>query len=253
MKAILLKNNTSLIFILLLVLSSILSASFLTGDNIANLLRQIAPIGMVSIGMFLVILTGGIDLSVGSIVATIGVIFALLSYEVYFAVAVVLSLVIGVGFGAFSGYLISYRKIAPFIATLAMMTIARGIGFLLSKGAPINVGEYSAAILWLGSGSFLGIPSSAWIFIVTIVVVYILMRYHVFGRKIIAIGSNEEAVRLSGISVERTKFAVYIICGFLTSIAACNLPFRIFIRIQVNKLLYSIGLMSTMKATHSNM
>ncbi len=220
MKTRILKNNTLIIFILLLIVSSIISPSFLTSDNIANLLRQIAPIGMVSIGMFLVILTGGIDLSVGSIVATVGVVFALLSYEVYFAAAFLIAIVVGVAFGTFSGYLVAYRKIAPFIATLAMMTIVRGGGFLLSKGAPINVGTHSSAIMMLGSTSFIGVPLSAWILGITVVVLYVLIEYHVLGRKIIAVGSNEEAVRLAGISVEKTKFIVYVLSAFLTSIAA---------------------------------
>ncbi len=220
MKKELLKNNTLIIFLLLLVVSSLVSDSFLTSNNLSNLLRQVAPIGLISIGMFLVILTGGIDLSVGSIVATIGVTFALLSYEVYFPVALAISLIVGLAIGMLSGYLVAYRKIAPFIATLAMMTIVRGGGFLLSKGAPISVGEHSSAILVMGTGAFLGVPYSAWILLIVFATVFIGVRYHVFGRKVLAVGSNEEAVRLSGISVERVKFSVYIIAAFLTAIAA---------------------------------
>lgn len=220
MKTKLLKNNTLLIFLALLVASSLISDSFLTANNVSNLLRQVAPIGLISIGMFLVILTGGIDLSVGSIVATIGVVFALLSYEVYFPIALAISLALGIVIGVLSGYLVAYRKIAPFIATLAMMTIVRGAGFLFSKGAPISVGEHSAAILVLGTGSFLGIPYSAWILLLAFAIVYIGVRYHVFGRKVFAVGSNEEAVRLSGISVERVKFSVYVIAAFFTAVAA---------------------------------
>jgi ribose transport system permease protein len=220
MKKELLKNNTLIIFLLLLVVSSLVSGSFLTANNIANLLRQIAPIGLISLGMFLVILTGGIDLSVGSIVATIGVVFALLSYQVYLPVALAISIMLGLGIGVISGYLVAYRKIAPFIATLAMMTIVRGAGFLFSKGAPISVGVHSSGILMLGTSSFLGIPFSAWILLIIFAAVFIGIRYHVFGRKIIAVGSNEEAVRLSGISVERVKFSVYVIAAFFTAIAA---------------------------------
>lgn len=220
MKKELLKNNTLIIFLLLLVVSSLVSGSFLTANNIANLLRQVAPIGLISLGMFLVILTGGIDLSVGSIVATIGVVFALLSYQVYLPVALAISIMLGLGIGVISGYLVAYRKIAPFIATLAMMTIVRGAGFLFSKGAPISVGVHSSGILMLGTSSFLGIPFSAWILLIIFAAVFIGIRYHVFGRKIIAVGSNEEAVRLSGISVERVKFSVYVIAAFFTAIAA---------------------------------
>jgi len=220
MKEKLLKYNTPIIFLSLLVVSSFMSDSFLTGTNLSNLLRQVAPIGLISIGMFLVILTGGIDLSVGSIVACVGVVFTLMSYEVYFSAAFALALLLGIGIGAVSGYLVAYQKIAPFIATLALMTIVRGLGFLLSKGAPINVGPHSTAILMLGTGGVWGIPLSALLLFVVFGAVFMLLRYHVSGRKIIAVGSNEEAVRLSGISIERTKFVVYVVSAFLTALAA---------------------------------
>ncbi len=215
----LLKYNTLIIFLLLLVISSIVSPSFLTGENISNLLRQNAPIGLVSLGMLLVILTAGIDLSVGSVVAFAGVAFALLSYEVYFSAGFLLVLLSGIIIGALSGYLVAYQRIASFIATLALMTIVRGAGFLLSKGAPITVGNHSSAILYLGTGTILGIPVSAILLFAIFAIVYVILRYHVFGRHVIAVGSNEEAVRLSGISVERTKFMVYVLAGFLASLA----------------------------------
>ncbi|GAB3018466.1 ABC transporter permease [Niabella terrae] len=218
MKAKILKYDTLLIFILLLVVSSLVSPSFLTGENISNLLRQNASIGLVSLGMLLVILTGGIDLSVGSVVAFAGVAFALLSYEVYFIAGFLLVLLAGIFIGALSGYLVAYQRIASFIATLALMTIVRGAGFMLSRGAPVTVGPHSAAILTLGNGTIGGIPISALVLFVFFGLVYVLLRYHVFGRHIIAVGSNEEAVRLSGISVEKTKFLVYIIAGFLAAL-----------------------------------
>lgn len=219
MKEKLLKNNTFIIFLLMLVVSSIISDSFLTGNNITNLLRQVAPIGLISIGMFLVILTGGIDLSVGSILACTGVAFALLSHEVYFAAGVVLTLLLGLIIGAASGYLVAFRGVAPFIATLALMTIVRGGGYLLSKGAPISVGTHSSAILSLGTGTIGGVPTSAILLFIVFVMVFVVLRYHILGRQIMAVGSNEEAVRLSGISVERTKFTVYVISAFLTALA----------------------------------
>lgn len=215
----LLKYDTLIIFLLLLIISGIVSPSFLTGENISNLLRQNAPIGLVSLGMLLVILTAGIDLSVGSVIAFAGVAFALLSYQVYFSAAFILVLLSGMVIGAVSGYLVAYRKIASFIATLALMTVVRGAGFLLSKGAPVTVGKHSSAILYLGTGTVLGIPVSAILLFAIFAIVFLILRYHVLGRHIIAVGSNEEAVRLSGISVERTKFIVYVIAGFLASLA----------------------------------
>lgn len=212
--------NTVFIFILMLVVSGLITQNFFSVNNISNLIRQSVPIGLISMGMLLVILTGGIDLSVGSVVAMIGVCFSLLSYEVYFPVAFGLSLLIGLGMGAISGYLVAYRKIASFIVTLAMMTMIRGAGYLLSKGAPISVGPHSSGILTLGSGSIFGVPVSAVILLIVFAVLYVLLKYNVFGRVVLAIGSNEEAVRLSGIAVRRSKFVVYAVCTLLTALAA---------------------------------
>lgn len=216
----LIEYNTLIIFLLMLIFSAIISDSFFTGNNISNLLRQVAPVGLISFGMLLVILTGGIDLSVGSVVAAIGVSFALLSYYIYFPYAFLLSLVLGAVVGGVSGYLVAYQKVAPFIATLAMMTIVRGIGYLISKGAPVTIGEYSKSLLNLGSGEFIGIPYSALVLFAVFAIMYVLLKYNVFGRMLIAIGSNEEAVRLSGISVPRYKFLVYIIISLLTALAS---------------------------------
>jgi len=219
-KAVFIKYNTLIIFLLMIILSAFISNSFFTSNNISNLLRQAAPIGLMSFGMLLVILTGGIDLSVGSIVAAIGVSFALFSYEFYFPVAFILALLTGALVGAISGYLVAYQKVAPFIATLAMMTIVRGLGFLASKGAPVMVGDYSKSILVLGSGSFLGIPYAAWLMLIVFLLMYVILKYNVYGRILVAIGSNEEAVRLSGIAVKKYKFSVYIIIAFLSALAA---------------------------------
>lgn len=212
--------NTIIIFVLMLIVSGLITHNFFSVNNISNLLRQSAPIGLISMGMLLVILTGGIDLSVGSVVAMIGVCFSLLSYEVYFPVAFGLSLLIGLAMGAISGYLVAYRKIASFIVTLAMMSMIRGAGYLLSKGAPISVGSHSSSILTLGSGTIIGVPIAAIILMIVFLILYILLKYNVFGRVVQAIGSNEEAVRLSGIAVKRTKFMVYAICTLLTALAA---------------------------------
>lgn len=216
----LIENNTLIIFVLMVIFSAIISDSFFTGNNISNLLRQTAPVGLISFGMLLVILTGGIDLSVGSIVAAIGVSFALLSHQVYFPWALLFSVLIGAGVGMISGYLVAYQRVAPFIATLAMMTVVRGTGYLISKGSPITVGEYSKSILAFGSGDLFGIPWSAIVLLILFALVYVLLKYNAFGRMLIAIGSNEEAVRLSGISVSKYKFWVYVIIAVFSAIAA---------------------------------
>ncbi|HOB83740.1 MAG TPA: ABC transporter permease [Bacteroidales bacterium] len=213
------KHNTVIIFIVMLVISAIVSDVFFTSANLFNLIRQVTPVGIISMGMLLVILTGGIDLSVGSIVAMTGVLCAIFTSTMSLPVAILLSLSCGILTGAVSGYLISVHKMAPFIVTLALMSIVRGSGFIFSKGAPVTVSDNASALTDFGSGSFLGFPNPAYIMILTFILTAVLLKYNVFGRIIIAIGSNEEAVRLSGIKVTAYKLSVYIICGGLSAIA----------------------------------
>lgn len=213
------KYNTAVIFVALLIVSACISDNFFTVVNLTNLVRQIAPIGIISMGMLLVILTAGIDLSVGSIVAMIGVLCALLTHVMPLFPAILISVLAGVGIGSVSGYLAAYQKMAPFIATLAMMTVARGLGFIFSKGAPIMVADSASALTDFGNGFFLAIPNPAWVFFIVFLITFILLRFNVLGRILIAIGSNEEAVRLSGIRVSVYLFAVYAIIGGLSAIA----------------------------------
>ena len=218
--------NTTVIFLLMLVISALVSGSFFTSTNLFNLVRQVTPIGIISMGMLLVILTGGIDLSVGSIVAMVGVLCALFTHTMPLPLALVAALGCGLLVGAVSGYLVAYHRMAPFIATLALMSIVRGLGFIFSKGAPIIVSESATALTRFGSGSFLGIPNPAWILFIVFIWALILLRYNTFGRLVIAIGSNEEAVRLSGIKVPLYKLGVYIIAGGLSAVAGIILTAR---------------------------
>ena len=215
----LLKHNTLLIFVVLLVLSSLASDSFFTERNIFNLLRQVTGIGIVSMGMLLVILTGGIDLSVGSMIAISSVLSAYLLLFFSLPIAILLAILIGVLLGSISGYLVSLRHMAPFIATLAMMTIARGFAYIISKGAPILLGESGQGLRSFGTSYFLRIPQPVILMFVLFIMVYLLLKYTAFGRLVIAIGSNETAVRLSGIRVSVYKFLVYSISGGLAAIS----------------------------------
>ena len=213
------KYNTVFIFLIMLVVSAIVSDVFFTSTNLFNLIRQVTPVGIISMGMLLVILTGGIDLSVGSIVAMVGVLCALLTQTMPLPLAIAASLAAGLLVGSLSGYLVSVHKMAPFIATLALMSIVRGLGFIISKGAPILVSENATALTDFGSGNFLGFPNPAFILILIFAITAVLLKYNVFGRIVIAIGSNEEAVRLSGIKVSAYKFSVYAIAGALSAVA----------------------------------
>ena len=217
----LVKHNTIFIFILLVIFSAFISDVFFTSVNLSNLLKQVSGIGIISIGMLLVILTGGIDLSVGSMVALLAVIFAILVNTVILPLAILLTIIIGFSLGSIAGYLVAFQKMAPFVATLALMTIARGLGFIYSKGSPITFktpgGEFMSNF---ANNSTLGIPNIAIVFFLIVIFAMVMLRYNVFGRLIIAIGSNEEASRLSGIKVNKYKFLVYAISGALAATAA---------------------------------
>ncbi|WP_272022539.1 ABC transporter permease [Olleya namhaensis] len=217
----LVKYNTIFIFILLVIFSALISDVFFTSVNLSNLLKQVSGIGIISIGMLIVILTGGIDLSVGSMVALLAVTFAILINLVILPLAIVLTIAIGFGLGSISGYLVAYQKMAPFVATLALMTIARGLGFIYSKGSPVTFKTAGGVHMSnFANNATLGIPNIAIVFFLIVIAAMVMLRYNVFGRLIIAIGSNEEASRLSGIKVNKYKFLVYAISGALAATAA---------------------------------
>ncbi|APY01055.1 ABC transporter permease [Lacinutrix venerupis] len=217
----LVKYNTIFIFILLVIFSALISDVFFTSVNLSNLLKQVSGIGIISIGMLLVILTGGIDLSVGSMVALLAVTFAILVNIFALPLAILMTIVIGFGLGSISGYLVAYQKMAPFVATLALMTIARGLSFIYSKGSPVTFTTVGGKFMSdFANNATLGIPNIAIVFFIIVICAMVMLRYNVFGRLIIAIGSNEEASRLSGIKVNKYKFLVYAISGALAATAA---------------------------------
>ena len=154
----LLKYNTIFIFVVFLVVSSIASKAFFTERNIFNLLRQMAGIGIVSMGMLLVILTAGIDLSVGSMMALASVLSAHFLFSMPLPLSIILTILTGVVLGSVSGFLVSNRRMAPFVVTLAMMTIARGLAYIVSKGAPILLPESGQVLKNFGSAYWLRIP-----------------------------------------------------------------------------------------------
>jgi ribose transport system permease protein len=215
----LLGYNTVVICITMVVISSLISDVFFTPSNLSNLLRQVSGIGILSLGMLLVILTGGIDLSVGSVVAMSSVLCGTFLLHMPFLIAIACTLLAGFLAGSVSGYLVSVHRIAPFIATLALMTIARGLGFIISKGAPVIVTESGAALTSFGSGYLLGIPNPVFLMLSVFIAVSVVLKYTVFGRLTIAIGSNEEAVRLSGIRIRYYKWMVYAVSGTFAAIA----------------------------------
>jgi ribose/xylose/arabinose/galactoside ABC-type transport system permease subunit len=210
------------IFVALVVAASLWSDSFLTRPNILNVLRQVASgAGIMAVGMLFVILTRGIDLSVGSIAALGSVLSAsFISVSGYSVpVAVLLVILSGAGCGLVTGVFVAYLRLPSFVMSLAMMAIARGLSLIFSAGRPISIGDGGQALADFGSGYLLGIPQPAIVMFAIFLVGGIVLNFTSFGRIITAIGSNEEAVRLSGIAVPRYILSVYVISGALAAVA----------------------------------
>ena len=227
-------------FIALLILCialSLLSNKFLTIENGWNVLRQISVNVCISVGMTLVVLTAGIDLSVGSILAFSGAVAAGLlkngiswpAHDLFIGFTllgtIAAALIVGAALGFFNGWMITRFKVPPFVATLAMLTIARGLTMLWTKGYPIS--SLGAKFDYIGSGWLLGIPVLVWISAVTVILAVILVRKTPLGRYIYAIGGNEQAARLSGIHINRVKIIVYTIGGILAAVGGIMVTSRL--------------------------
>lgn len=198
-----------------------LSPSFLQVGNLMNVGRQIALFGIVSIGMTFVILTRGIDLSVGSIVGVVAVSSAmLLSSGTPIPVVIVLALVMGAVLGALNGAGVVFFRMPPFIMTLGTLVMGRGIAMTIANGEPQNLGDATDAFYFLGGGFLLGVPVPIWIFAGVALIAFVVLRSTAFGRQVYAVGSNAEAAHLAGIKVGAVLMSVYVISGILASLTA---------------------------------
>ncbi len=197
--------------LVLCTVGTVLFPTFLTPLNLTNVFRQVSLTGIISIGMAFVILSGGIDLSVGSIAAVAAVLAAKLSGE-FALVAMLIPLLAGVCIGAVNGVLITRVKIPPFVATLAMMLGAGGAAFVLSGGGPA-ASDTSGRVAQFIKADILGIPCIGIIFLLVLGVAILVAKYTPFGRSVYAIGGNEEAARLMGLNVNWRKMLVYMISG----------------------------------------
>jgi ribose transport system permease protein len=213
------RYGTSLIFVVIVAGATYQSAMFLTERNIMNVLRQVSGVGIMSVGMLFVILTAGIDLSVGSIAAMGSVLSAILVQQYAPELAVPLVIGIGAGCGLFSGLMIAYLRMPAFVMTLAMMTMARGMALIISKGQPILVGERGALLSGFAQGFLFGVPDPVVLMFSIFIVAGIVLNLTRFGRLVKAVGSNAEAVRLSGVSVPWHVLSVYVISGALAAVA----------------------------------
>jgi ribose transport system permease protein len=228
----------SLIALLVLcIVLSILTDKFFTADNGLNVLRQIAVNICIATGMTLIVLTAGIDLSVGSVLALCGAVaagllkngiaLAPINTFVGFTVlgAVLAGLLLGWAIGWFNGFAITRFHVPPFVATLAMLTIARGLTMLYTKGHPIsNLGPDFA---WLGTGWWLGIPVPVYIAALVVLAALFVTQKTKFGRYIYAIGGNEQAARLSGINIKKVKLTVYAMAGMLAALGGIIVTSRL--------------------------
>ena len=206
--------------IVLIVFFSITSDIFLTVNNFLNITRQISIVSLLSIAMTFVIITGGIDLSVGSIIAFSGIITAsaMKDYSLPIAVAVVIGIIIGGLTGLVNGILVAYINMPAFITTMGTMTILRGLGYIYTQGYPIY--DLPNSFKWIGQGYIGVIPTPAVILVIVAVIAWIVLSKTVFGRHIYAIGGNSEAANLAGIKVKRIQLYVYVISGFISGLAA---------------------------------
>jgi ribose transport system permease protein len=228
----------SLIALFLLCLGlSLLSDKFLSVSNLWNVMRQISVNICISTGMTLIVLTAGIDLSVGSVLALCGAITAGLlkngielpanNLYIGFTIlgSVVAGLLTGSLLGAFNGWAITKFKVPPFVATLAMLTVARGFTMLWTQGFPISgLGD---TFLYFGTGWFLGIPVPVWISGIIVLAAVFVTEKTRLGRYIYAIGGNESASRLSGINVNKVKIIVYTIAGALAAVGGIMVTSRL--------------------------
>lgn len=213
---------------LLVVVITIMNQQFLSPDNLLNLLRQVSINGLIAFGMTFVILTGGIDLSVGSILAFSSAMTALIiTSGIDPMFAMLLGCVVGLLAGAVNGLLVTAGGMAPFIVTLATMTIYRGATLVVTDGNPITGLGDSLMFQLFGKGYFFGIPVPAVTMIITFVILYIILNKTVFGRETYAIGGNETAAALSGIKVNRRKIMIYALSGLMSALAGIILASRL--------------------------
>lgn len=210
-----------LALIILLIIMTIANRQFLSFGNIVNISRQIAINGIVAAGMTFVILTGGIDLSVGAIMALTGTAAAacMINYNMNYILAIIVGLIFGLLFGLLNGFLVSFLKIPAIIATLATQMVARGLALIYTGGYPMS-GLPKETFGMIGNSYILGvIPTPFVILVLVYIVSYMILNKRALGRYIYALGGNEEAVRLSGINLKKTKLKPFIICGLFAAIA----------------------------------
>lgn len=213
-------------FFLVCAVLAALSPVFLTMNNVLNVIRQSSIIGIMAVGVTFVILSGGIDLSVGSVMAVSGMIAAgSMQNGAGIGAAILIALAVGIAAGLVNGLLVTVAGITPFVVTLGMMSIARGVTLLYSQGYPIS--GFTETFRFIGGGYIFGIPFPVIVFLGTVVIAWAVLTQTRLGRYTYAIGGNEETVKLSGINSSFFKTMVYVISGATAGISALILTSRL--------------------------
>lgn len=214
-------------FILICLLLSLVTPNFFSLQNMTIVLRQVSINGILAIGVTFVIIAGGIDLSLGSVVALAGVVAAIFAHPGEYALIVPIAMAISVGLaiGCLNGMVVTWGKVAPFIVTLGMMTIARGLALVVSDGRPVT--NLSESFNTIGGGDLWGVPIPILIFILVIIVASFVLNQTRIGRYMYAVGGNERAAYASGVRVNTVKMIAYMICSGLAGLAGIVLASRI--------------------------
>ena len=227
-KKIIQKIGSLLILLVLMIFMGLLSPEFFSLANIKNVGIQASVNAVLSIGMLMVIIIGGIDLSIGATLALAGIVSAyLMKAGCPVVLALLISCIVGAALGAINGFIVTFMKLPPFVATLGTTSIFRGTALFVTNGMPVS--QLPDGIGVIGQGSVLGIPNPVVITIIVALILYVVLTYTSYGRSLYAIGSNYEATRLSGVSVSRNTMITYICEGFLAAVAGVILLGRLLV------------------------
>jgi len=242
----LLRGGPLIALVLLSAYLTFATPYFFTIGNFTNVIRQSSITAILAVGQTLVIITAGIDLSVGAIAAISACVAAVLMTQQFeiagfvigplsYWIGIPIALIVGLLCGMLNGFIINRGRIPDFIATLGTLTIFRGVALLISGGLPVPShltatelkGYLPEQVIWLGSGDIAGVPVAGLIALLTVAIGWVVLRYTAFGRAAYAVGGNREAARVSGINIDRTKLATYAFCGLMCAIGGMVLMGRL--------------------------
>jgi ribose/xylose/arabinose/galactoside ABC-type transport system permease subunit len=226
--SILQKNVPFLILIFLLILFTFIAPNFMSFGNLRTMIRQISFAGISAVGLMFVMISGGIDLSIGSQIVFSNVLLAIMmvDWKLPPAVAIPLILLVGTGLGAINGFLCIKLNIHPLIITLGTSAIFKGMGYIINQSR--NIMGFPDSFRWFGQGFVWGIPVPVIVMIIVALIGSFILTRTYFGRRVFALGGNEEAARLAGVNINGMKVLLFMICGFISSITTVLLLSRVF-------------------------